>query len=89
MRSGANFPPIVARKIFYVGVLEFLKTKPDSYIALVYQPLEVKSEGNHYKLTVTFNIGIYTIQLYIRIKWTKYTKYSTNLNNERSRKLHP
>ena len=45
-------------KIFCdVGVLKFLKTEPDPYVALVFHPLEAESEGHHYKLMVTSDIG--------------------------------
>ena len=37
-----------------VGVLEFLQTEPDPYIALI---LEAESEGHHSKLMVTSNIS--------------------------------
>ena len=40
-----------------VGVLEFLQTKPDPYVALVFHPLGAESEGHHYKPMVTSNIG--------------------------------
>ena len=30
-----------------VGVLEFLQTEPDPYVALVFHPLEAGSEGHH------------------------------------------
>ena len=39
-----------------VGVLEFLQTEPDPYVALVFHPLGAESEGHHYKLMVTSNI---------------------------------
>ena len=38
-------------------VLEFLQTEPDPYVALAFHPLETESEGYHYKLTITFDIG--------------------------------
>ena len=40
-----------------VGVLEFLQTEPDPYLALVLRPLEAESEGHHYKLMVTSSIN--------------------------------
>ena len=40
-----------------VEVLKFLKTEPDPYVALVFRPLEVVSEGHHYKLMVISDIG--------------------------------
>ena len=40
-----------------VGVLEFLQTEPDPCVALVFHPLEAKSEGHHYKFMITSNIG--------------------------------
>ena len=39
------------------GVLEFLKTEPDPYVALVFHPLEAESEGYHYELMLTSNIS--------------------------------
>ena len=36
----------------FVGVLEFLKTELDSYVALLFHPLEAKSECHHHKLMV-------------------------------------
>ena len=40
-----------------VGVLEFLQTEPDPYVAMLFFPLEAESEGHHYKLLVTSIIG--------------------------------
>ena len=45
------------KKVCDVGVLEFLQTEPDPYVALVFHSLEAESEGQHYKLMVTSNIG--------------------------------
>ena len=53
-----TFLLLFCSKYFYtVGVLEFLQTEPDPYVALVFHPLEAGSEGHHYKLMVTSNIG--------------------------------
>ena len=46
-----------SKKICDVGVLELLQTEPEPYVALVLHPLEAESEGHHYKLMVTSNIG--------------------------------
>ena len=40
-----------------VGVLEFLQTEPDPYIAPVFHPLEAESEGRHYNFMFISNIG--------------------------------
>ena len=40
-----------------VGILEFLQTEPDPYVALVFHALKAESEGHHNKLMVTSNIG--------------------------------
>ena len=40
-----------------VGVLEFLQTEPNPYVALVFHPVEAESEGHHYKFQVTSSIG--------------------------------
>ena len=41
------------------GILEFLQTQPDLYVALVFHPLEAESEGHHCKLMV--NIGSWKV----------------------------
>ena len=54
----SNFSSYRCSKNFCdVGVLAFLKTKPDLHVALVFHPLEVESEDYHYKLMVTSDIG--------------------------------
>ena len=40
------------KKFCFVGVIEFLQTEPDHYVALIFLPLEVESE-DHYKLPIT------------------------------------
>ena len=44
-----------------VGVLEFLQTEPDRYVALVFHPLVAESKGHHHKLIVTSNIGSWKV----------------------------
>ena len=39
------------------SVFKFLKTEFDPYVSLVFHPLEAESEGHHYKLMVTSDIG--------------------------------
>ena len=45
-------PFLISFLEFDVGVLEFLQTEPDPFVALVLHPLEAESEGHHYKLVV-------------------------------------
>ena len=46
-----------SKKFCDVGILEFLQTEPDPYAAMVFHPLEMESEGHHYKLMVTSDVG--------------------------------
>ena len=39
------------------GVLALLQTEPDSYIALLFLPLEAESEGRHFKLVVISDVS--------------------------------
>ena len=50
-----------SKNFCYVGVLKFLKTEPDPCVALVFHPLEAESEGHHYKLMVTSDIGFWKV----------------------------
>ena len=53
----SSFLLALLEKICDVGVLKFLQTEPDPYVALVFHPLETEHKGHHYKLMVTSKIG--------------------------------
>ena len=56
-RDRQTFLLSLLEKFYDVRVLKFLKTEPEPYFALVFYPLEAESEGHHYKLMVTSDIG--------------------------------
>ena len=57
VRSGASFPPIIARKMSaMLGSLSFSRLNL-ILVSLVFHPLEAQSEGHHYKPMITSNIG--------------------------------
>ena len=44
-----------------VGVLEFFKTELDSYVALLFHPLDAESQGHHHKFMVVSNVGSWKV----------------------------